>query len=126
MSSQFTQMNLNGEVAEMHPLTYERRSHSVAFPGQSIHSQDRIDKTLAMCRNAIARDGVLYREIMADARDIVRQELEEQVAIHVAVEEYCSQSRKRQHSVLGSIKAPINVDKFVAWIDLCVDLSTSA
>ena len=37
----------HGEVAEMHPLTYERRSHSVhgtvAFPGQSIHSQDRID-----------------------------------------------------------------------------------
>jgi len=37
----------HGEVAEMHPLTYERRRHSVhgtvAFPGQSIHSQDRID-----------------------------------------------------------------------------------
>ena len=32
---------------------------------------------------------------------------------------------KRSRTALGSVEAPINVDKFVAWIDLCIDLSTN-
>ena len=120
-------MNLHGEVAKQFPMTYWRRSHSVAFPGQSTQSQERVDGALRMCRNALQRDGVLFREIAISAREVVRQQLEEQVAIHMAVEEHCAQQaggkRKRQCVEFGSVEAPINVDAFVAWIDLCVDMS---
>ena len=50
-----------------------------------------------MCRNVIARDGVLYCEIMADSRDNMRQELKESRCPSMIMwqwMEYCSQSHK--------------------------------
>ena len=88
-------------------------------------TQERIDNALRMCRNALQRDGVLFREIAISAREIVRQQLDEQVAIHMAVEEHSSKQAggKRKRQCIGSAEAPINVDAFVDWIDLCVELS---
>ena len=43
----------------------------------------------------------------------------------MAVEEHSSKQAggKRKRQCIGSAEAPINVDAFVDWIDLCVELS---
>ena len=124
--SKLIQMTLSGEPAVDPPRPTRRQT--LTFPGMSESAQYRIDRALDYARALLRKNGAIYREVMADLRDIVREVLEEQVALQQSVEIYMQDqstpcaNKKRKRTEFGSPEAPIEVDKFVAWIDLCVDM----
>ena len=46
------------------------------FPGMSMSAQTRIDRALEYARALLRRNGSIYKEVMADLRDVVREVLE--------------------------------------------------